>query len=346
MIDTTAFNANTLRHRTRLACGLIPLLNMLNSRGVAHEELLGAVGIRKSELIDPAFTISFEQELKLVEKALEFLPEPSASLELASHYHLHNFSVLGLAIRSCATLGDIFDLIMRYPRLVWGICETSGEIRDDVIAFELRAGSGREERFLLERDMACIKTLFSEALGGELELLEVHFAHDGPEQIEAYQEFFGCPVSFGQQDSGLSFPLSTLERQVPTADALSKEFYEAQCARIAAEIDEPFRYSAMIRDHLSRLTPIPGLEELARSLQIEPRTLQRQLKKEQETFSHILQEVRHKRAMDRLLYADLTTEQIALELGFNDAVAFSHAFKQWTGLAPRPWLKQIREQKD
>ena len=33
--------------------------------------------------------------------------------------------------------------------------------------------------------------------------------------------------------------------------------------------------------------------------------------------------------------------QIAEELGFNDAVAFSHAFKHWAGAAPRPW-RQLR----
>ena len=156
------FSNSNLRHQTRLACGLIPLLNMLRDRDVDTAALLRTVGIWQFELTDPAFTISFDQELKLVEEALSYIPEAHGSLELAGRYHLHNFSVLGLAIRCCATLAEIFDLIVRYPRLVWGVCETATHIDGEVICFEFKAGENKAERFLLERDMASVKTLFSE----------------------------------------------------------------------------------------------------------------------------------------------------------------------------------------
>ena len=131
--------------------------------------------------------------------------------------------------------------------------------------------------------------------------------------------------------------LAELDKKVPTADPLSKEFYEAQCARISADIDQPFCYSYLIRDYLSRMTPMPDLPGLAARLNIETRTLQRLLAKEEKTFSSILKDVRCKRAVDRLQYSDFSVEQIAQELGFNDAVAFSHAFKAWMGFAPRQW---------
>lgn len=341
MTDTDfSYTTSNLRHQTRLACGLIPLLNLLMEHGVNVDTALQPAGIRTFELFDPAFTISLERELRIVESALPHIDRPGASLALARRYHLHNFSVLGLAIRSCATLGEIFDLIMRYPRLVWGICETTGSLHGDTISFELRAGASRAERFLLERDLACIKALFSEALGAELELDRVGFAHPAPADPAIYEDFFHCPVHFDQAASGLSFPHAALARPVPTADPLSKEFYEAQCARMMARMDEPFRYASLVRDHLARMTPIPALPQLAGHLGIEPRTLQRQLKKENATFGALLREVRCQRARDRLRYSDLTAERIAAELGFNDAVAFSHAFKRWTGLAPRLWRER------
>lgn len=331
-----------LRHQTRLACGLIPLLNLLRDRDVDADSILRSAGVWKFELIDPAFTISFEQELQIVQRALEFIPEPHASLELASRYHLHNFSALGLAIRSCATLGDIFDLMVQFPRLVWGVCETSTSLQGSLMCFEFKAGDNREERFLLERDMASVKTLFGEALNSDLQLQDVSFSHPAPENVAVYEAFFNCPVQFSQATSVLRLPLSQIDKTVPTSDPLSKEFYEAQCARLSADIDKPFRYTYLIRDQLSRITPIPGLEGLADRLDIEPRTLQRLLAKEGETFSKILKTVRLKRAGDRLQYSNFTAEQIAQELGFNDAVAFSHAFKQWTGVAPRQWRAEHR----
>ena len=70
MDNPTQFSSGSLRHQTRLACGLIPLLNMLRDRGVDEEQFLSRAGIRKFELIDPAFTITYDQEIKLIEKAL------------------------------------------------------------------------------------------------------------------------------------------------------------------------------------------------------------------------------------------------------------------------------------
>lgn len=337
--DNASITSN-MRHQTRLASGLIPLLNLLRDKDIPSREILRHAGIWKFELTDPAFTISFEQEIKIVERALEAIPEPHASLELAGYYHLHNFSVLGLALRSCSNLGEIFELILRYPRLVWGICETSSWVKGGDICFQFTAGVNKVERFLLERDMASVNTMFNEALDSRLQLNEVRIAHAAPADITPYEIFFNCPVYFGQPVSEMSMPLTELEKTVASADPLSKEFYEAQCARLSANIDEPFRYAYLVRDHLSHMTPMPSLEALSKKLDIEPRTLQRLMAKEGETFSSILRSVRFKRAADRLLYSHFTAEQIAGELGFNDAVAFSHAFKQWAGVSPRQWRNE------
>ncbi len=337
--DEFTFAGANLRYQRRLACGLIPLLNLLDDRGVNPDSILDEVGIRKVELLDPAFTISREMEFRIVGAALRRIDTRGASLELARYYHLHNFLMLGLAMRACATLDDVFKLIIRYPRLVWGVCETRGSTSGEIIRFELTAGESPVERFLLERDVGCIKTLFSEALGASFNCARVGFSHDIAIDRSRYESFFGCPVLSQSPISYLEFNARELQRPLPTADPLALAFYEAQCARQSAMMDEPFRYSALVRDRLLIQTPIPDLSGLAEMLSIEERTLQRLLKRENVTFSQILREVRFARARDRLLYASASIESIALELGFNDAVAFSHAFKSWAGLSPQQWRR-------
>jgi AraC-like DNA-binding protein len=46
--------------------------------------------------------------------------------------------------------------------------------------------------------------------------------------------------------------------------------------------------------------------------------------------------------MDLLQFSTDNHETIAMQLGFNDAVAFSHAFKVWQGCAPREWQLQLK----
>ena len=113
--------------------------------------------------------------------------------------------MLGLALRACSTLADVFVLFRRYPRLQWGICETSGELKGDELIFTLHAGDTELERFLLERDMACVKTLLSEAMGDELLLNRVQFAFPEPADQQVYDDFFNCPVIFNATRSCFRF---------------------------------------------------------------------------------------------------------------------------------------------
>ena len=63
------------------------------------------------------------------------------------------------------------------------------------------------------------------------------------------------------------------------------------------------------------------------------------------TFERILDELRQKTAREYLADGRLTVSQIAHALGFADPAAFSRAFKRWTGVSPRTYLKkEIPEQ--
>ena len=52
---------NTLRYQTRLACGLIPLLNRLRDQGVDINAMLRTNRLHTFELFDPAFTITLHR---------------------------------------------------------------------------------------------------------------------------------------------------------------------------------------------------------------------------------------------------------------------------------------------
>ncbi|EPZ84742.1 DNA-binding helix-turn-helix protein [Burkholderia cenocepacia K56-2Valvano] len=64
------------------------------------------------------------------------------------------------------------------------------------------------------------------------------------------------------------------------------------------------------------------------------RTLRRKLEAEGTSYSELLTSVRKALAIDYLSTTTLSTEDIALTLGFSDAVGFRHAFKRWTGTTP------------
>jgi len=70
------------------------------------------------------------------------------------------------------------------------------------------------------------------------------------------------------------------------------------------------------------------------------RTLARRLALERLTFAGILDDLRSDLANRYLNDAHLTISQIAWLLGYQEASAFTHAFKRWTGKTPREMRAQ------
>lgn len=333
-----------MRESNRLAYGLIPLLNLLDDRGVDVDRFLETVDIPKFGLVDPAYTISLQQESDVLAAAIELIDEPYIGLKLAKFTRLHNFSVFGLAMKSCATLAEVLDLVNCYPNLVWGNCDTHQKNEDGVIVTTFDSGNLALDRILVERDLACAALLLEEAFGSPVPFLQIHFAFAEPDDKEIYQNIFRCPVKFEQQSHEMQIHSDTLNMPLPTADALAKSFYEAQCAVMSQALKQPYSYRETTRDRLFRTTPVPTLEQMAETLNMPPRTLQRRLKDEDALFSELLQEVRLQRAEEYLASGAMQVERIAEALGFLDVVAFSHAFKKWTGLSPRSWTEQYHRQ--
>jgi AraC-like DNA-binding protein len=74
-----------------------------------------------------------------------------------------------------------------------------------------------------------------------------------------------------------------------------------------------------------------SLPEAAKRATMSPRTLKRRLAEQGTTFSELMDDARHQKALVLLLDPRLTIEAIAATLGYSDTANFSRAFKRWTG---------------
>jgi len=77
-----------------------------------------------------------------------------------------------------------------------------------------------------------------------------------------------------------------------------------------------------------------SIDMIADKLALSRQTIFRKLKAEGTTFQELLDELRHKLALDYLSKSKASVHEIAYLLGFSDSTAFSRAFKRWTGYSP------------
>jgi AraC-like DNA-binding protein len=76
------------------------------------------------------------------------------------------------------------------------------------------------------------------------------------------------------------------------------------------------------------------MAQVARETGLSRDTLYRRLKAEGTTFARLLDELRHRLAVDYLGAGRVSVNETAYLLGFSDPAAFSRAFKRWTGQSP------------
>ena len=81
---------------------------------------------------------------------------------------------------------------------------------------------------------------------------------------------------------------------------------------------------------------------VARQLGLSPRSFSRHLAEEGTTFGEILERLRQRLAARYLADDRMSVQQIAWLLGYSEVGAFNHAYKRWTGTAPRRTGKPAR----
>lgn len=327
---------------TRLAYGLGPLLLFLEEHGVDVDPLLHAAEIPRFALEEPSHAIRLDQEITFTRLALARLAIPEAGLLVGRRYNAPMFGVLGLACSSAPTLLEMQRTMLAYPQLAWGMFETTlwRDGDDAVLRAEASVDTGDCTAFFMERDTACAVTLFRDAVDRDASPRLVRFRHPAPRDPSPYLDFFGCEVQFGQPVNESRYDAASWSLRPRLANEMSWRFFDNQCRRLSESLARPVDFTDLTRSRLRSATPIPSLPELAASLHLTGRTLQRRLAAEGSSFAALLQDVRLERATELLGRGSLRMEEIAWRLGFSDAVAFSRAFKQWTGKAPAHFREQ------
>jgi AraC-like DNA-binding protein len=317
---------------------------VLNAAGHPIAPLLASADIPSFALEDPCYRIRIEQETVFTAAAVALLDRPDAGLVVGQRHHMVNLGVLGLAAASAPTVGDLLRTLLRYPMLSSGRCHCAlrHEGSDSTLQFEAHEAIGAGLRFHVERDVACTVNLLRDMLGTSCPRLRVRFRHPKSADLRPYEGFFGRTIEFGASANELRFAADAWRQKPPQADLPTFRFYDDQCRHLSNSLLVSLDYTDTVRSRLRSMVPIPSLPTLAAALGLSERTLQRRLTAARTSFSELLREARLEQARRLMRREHVRIDEIAWQLGFEDPIAFSHAFKGWTGQSPRDYRRALR----
>jgi transcriptional regulator GlxA family with amidase domain len=83
------------------------------------------------------------------------------------------------------------------------------------------------------------------------------------------------------------------------------------------------------------------LEDVARAVDLSPRSVQRRLAALGTSHSTLLNRIRMIRACQLLSGSSTEIQQIAIDVGFRSPSTFSRAFQRWAGVSPREYRNSL-----
>jgi AraC-like DNA-binding protein len=314
--------------------------------GVRADELLHAAQLGPALLAGADVELLHSQELRLWAEASRLTGDADFGLHLAEWViatPAEHLDVLAFAARSCATLGDNFQCVGRYLRLVHdGIYLTLEEEQD---VARLVHGHHREPpeppRHPVEGQLAIALLQGRRAIGVEFVPRAVRFRHDRPAREREHARIFRAPVSYGCPRNELVLDRALLARPQRKADRRLLAMLDRQLDRQLATRPDGQGTRGEVRRRM--LEELPGREPtvgaIASELHMSPRSLQRRLGDEGTTFAELLAELRHELALRHLQDQRLSIGEVAFLLGFVDVSSFHRAFKRWTGHTPAEYRR-------
>jgi AraC-like DNA-binding protein len=320
---------------------------LLRAQTPEYERLLENSNVDVRALEDPDGSLTITELEALVEVTSRITGRSDLGFEVGNRVRLNSHGPLGYGLLSSQTIDQVLRLCVRYYDLIVPVFKMRYERRDKSgkITFTPRTVMHqRTLQFFLEALAMSFHVQAQMILGPDNEGYDIYVSMESPAHLRRYLGTAPARFHFGERRvPGVTVEISSslLDKPLPMADESVVRRIESQCEALSLSArptpaKEWGEFIAMMLRESENLQMT--LEDVARSLNVTVRTVNRHLSKEGMSFRDISQRVRFERACDLLEAGELNVSQIASRLGFSDVANFSRGFRRYKGVSPTSYL--------
>ncbi|OBR53141.1 hypothetical protein A6456_09260 [Paraburkholderia tropica] len=283
------------------------------------------------------------QLMSALGNAIERTNDRLLPVRAGAKIHLSAFGIAGYAMWSAASLRAALELATTYRPLLGLKCGPTLSIEgNSAVLYFSPPGNLPETQqdFCVEMELAKVLTFIGDLQLDEFSAEIMVSSKTLPEN--ATLKLLGNDVRIGGDVTQIKFDARLLDESLPQFNPVTNRACVRACDEMMCNYESTNDLVVKVRALLSETRgAIPTLPEVASSLCMSARTLRRRLEAMETSYSEILDGVRKSLAIRYVSTTQLTTETIAERLSYSDAANFSHAFKRWTGEAPRAYRAKL-----
>lgn len=325
--------------RTTSSWWLLSMAEVFRRLQLPVNSMFSEAGISIQSLAHPNTRFPQDGVTRLWEIAEAESGNDHIGLLVGKQLSITGFPVLGYSLITASGLTDGLQRFLRYQRMIGESSNIQMQQSNGQLQLDLKF-SGDEKPVsphTVDAALAALvnmgRLLAGESWCGD----EIRLRRKPPKQPELFVNYFQCPVRFNAQANQLFVDMKNVantESQGAKETSVTVPFLDKD--RPTAELVEMLINMKLQDGDINR-------EYIARQLNITPRTLQRRLEKEGESYQSILDKVRHQKALSCLANPQISQIEVAFLCGFSDLTAFHHAFKRWQNQTPGEYRRAILE---
>ncbi|HYU58729.1 MAG TPA: AraC family transcriptional regulator [Actinomycetota bacterium] len=316
--------------------GYIDLARVL---GLETDRLLHDVGLNAADLAVPEKWIPAGAVARLLAASAVESGHDDFALKLAERRRLSTLGPLSVVLREEPDLREALALLIRYEHsynesLRMTLTETDS-LATVWLWFEFGEPAPTEQALAL--GLAALHGIIRACVDPDWRPLSVCLTQHPPVHRETYRQLFGPGLRFDHEFTGLVMYAADLDRPNRLADPLMRPYAQQFLDSVVAP--RAATWTDRTRDLIELLLPLGkcSLDQAAKALGVDPRTLQRMLAGEGGSFSTLLHSVRAGLAERHLAGRRYSLTEVSEVLGFAAPSAFSRWFSQQFGVSPSAW---------
>lgn len=322
------------------------MLNSLARRGHDGSDLLVKIGINAEVLNNEKARVQTEQFVALSENIIDILKDENTGY-LETPTRPGTFAMMCYASIHRPTLGLFLQRGIDFYHTISDAYQLQIVPDGDYVNYVLTINSDAcdPDNILPLTLLSVIHRLSCWIIGQSLSLKSVNFSHSRPLNAKDYNLLFKAPIVFDQPQNSLRFSLKQLELPNRQSEQNLEDFLALPSLALMSLPDYENSLVDKIRMMIQKdvADHFPEFDTIAESLQLTSATLRRRLRTEGTSYQNIKDDIRRDTAIYLLSSGTKSIEQVAEDVGFTEPTSFYRAFKRWTGVTPRDYIKKKPE---
>jgi AraC-like DNA-binding protein len=301
--------------------------------------LLTRANLSVQQIKNPRVRIPVKDQIKFLNLLADKLQDEFLGIRLAQTLDLRELGLLYYVMASSDTLGDGLGRAARYSTIQnEGVQIRYHAGKFVTVTFNYIGVARQPDRHQIEFFITILLRVCQKLSGLSSAPLQVKLMHHRSRLPSEFKRLFGEHVAFACDADEVVYPSSFASAPSNNADPYLNALLVRYCEEAAAERRRnSTTWQLKVENAIVPLLPHghARISKIAAGLGVSRRTLARRLAAEGLTFRKVLDSLRFDLARRYLREKELPISEITWLLGYCETSALNHAFKRWTGGAPK-----------